>query len=113
MVLRFGLRRRPGMLDLYDKQQGDLMLAALRAQSARSTKEISQVETTDEWNFRIWTDGELAAFIARGTKSGNAKLAEAEMRRRESWQTPARWSLVVSCFALLVSFVALLVSVLT
>jgi hypothetical protein len=57
--------------------------------------------------FQKWPDEDLADLIARNPDTAHARLAASEVRRREAWQTPARWSLLVSIAALLVSIVAL------
>ncbi len=108
MVLRrFFPPRRDGMLEHYDEESVEAWLEAL---GPKERKEAAS-ERRDYWNFRLWTDEDLAELVSRDRKNANHRLAEIEIRRRESWQTPARWSLVVSTAAFLVSLAALLVSI--
>lgn len=108
MVLDRSVRRH-GMLEQYDKEVSDHIVASLKAQGG-DRGALDSLSDRTYWNFRIWTDEDLAELIARGGRDANTRLAEIEMRRRESWQTPARWSLLVSLLALIVSIVALGVS---
>jgi len=37
-------------------------------------------------------------------------MAESELRRREAWNTPAKWALIVSALALVLSIASLVIS---
>jgi hypothetical protein len=96
------------MLDRYDEESTEAWLDTLGDDGRRGAAS----ERSDYWNFRIWTDEDLAELVSRGGQNANTRLAEIEIRRRESWQTPARWSLVMAGLSLLVSIIALAVSLL-
>lgn len=104
-------KRIPGMLDQYDQNVGQQLIDSLRVglgTSYDSAFEKFAAKTTP--NFAIWTDEDLAELIARNRPTGETELARSEMRTRESWRTPARWSFIVACLALAVSIVAVLIS---
>lgn len=110
MVLsRFRPVQRDGMLDRYDDESVEAWLGSL----AEEDRDEVAPERRDYWNFRIWTDQDLAEFVSREKQDANTYLAEIEIRRRESWQTPARWSLGVSVLALLVSLGALVITLIS
>ena len=53
-----------------------------------------------------FTDNELAEVIAREPTSKLGLLAARVQRQRESWRTPARWSLIVALCSLAVAVAA-------
>jgi len=59
-------------------------------------------------NFTIWPDDELHELISRDPATRDALMAQAEVRRRERWDGPVRWSLAVSIGAVLISAIALI-----
>lgn len=52
---------------------------------------------------RRLVDEELAELAASETNTKLGRLAESEMRTREAWRGPGRWSLIVAALALVVS----------
>lgn len=54
-----------------------------------------------------FTDDELAEVIGREPTSKLGQLAARVQRQRESWRTPAKWSLFVALCSLAVAIVAL------
>lgn len=60
------------------------------------------------WRIKNATDDELHKWIASDQIASDVKSkAQSELRRRESWRTPAKWALVVSCISLLFSALAI------
>jgi hypothetical protein len=57
-------------------------------------------------HIRRMPDDELAE-LARSPASKLGQLAASEMRSRESWRGPGRWSLIVASLALLASLAAI------
>lgn len=106
-MVRIRVRREPGRLAEFDAMASERMLASLSAQGSSYEDAFDKLAAGPPLTFRDWTDAELAELIARNPESAPARLAASEIRRREAWQTPARWSLMVSALALLLSAVAL------
>ena len=52
------------------------------------------------------TDEELAELLARHPSTKESQLAASEMRRRESWRTPARWAVLISLLSFALALVA-------
>lgn len=55
---------------------------------------------------RRFNDDELATVIAREPTSKLGLLAARTQRERESWRTPARWSLIVALCSLAIAIAA-------
>lgn len=100
-------RRRPGHLAEYDNNIARAAADSLRAQAGYD-EAFDRLTEDPPLKFGEWTDGDLAELIARNPNTAPALQAAREVRRREAWQTPARWSLYVSIFALGVSIAALI-----
>ncbi len=101
-------RPTPGRLAQYDEVMGDKLVASLSS-GATLLKERDPRTSDYGWpNVRLWVDEELHELIARNPDTASARLAASEVRRREAWQTPAKWALVVSLFSLAVSATAFL-----
>ena len=98
----------PGKLAQHDEMMGNAFVESF--ERTRTDGGASGTLTTEySWpNFRLWIDEELHEYIARNPDTASARLASSEVRRREAWQTPAKWALVVSLFSLAVSAAALL-----
>lgn len=110
MVLKVG-GRRPGMLARYDKDTGNALVESFQILNSRGASRNHKPSERTYPNYRNWTDEDLAELVARGGGDANTHLADIELRRRESWRTPARWSLLVSVVALIVAIVALVVGI--
>ncbi|HET9334864.1 MAG TPA: hypothetical protein VFO12_00490 [Sphingomicrobium sp.] len=101
------MKRKPGRLAEYDGAMGDRLVASMATKGSSYEEAFDALTADPPLRFREWTDAELAELIARNPDTAPARLAASEVRRREAWQTPARWSLLVSVLALLMSAVAL------
>ena len=98
----------PGRLAQHDELIGDRLVASLSS-GATPPRNLDTPTSDDGWpNFRLWVDEEIHELIARNLDTASARLAASEVRRREAWQTPAKWALVVSLFSLAVSAAAFL-----
>jgi hypothetical protein len=75
------------------------MVASLRAQASSYEKAFDEWAADPPLRFREWVDSELAELIARNPDTAAARMAASEIRRREAWQTPAKWALIVSLFS--------------
>lgn len=96
--------RKRGNLAAYDAALGDMMVASLSAYRGESyEKAFDNLTKNTTPNFGKWHDDELAELIARDPSTAAARLAASEVAKRDSWQTPAKWSLGVSFFALAIS----------
>lgn len=104
------MKRKVGRLAQYDDHMGNLMVASLAMQGASYSEAFDKITGDKTPNFREWPDEELAELIARDGRTAAAKLAESEVRKRESWKTPALWTLIVAGCSLLVSVIAVTLS---
>ena len=93
------------MLEKIDKVRGDAMVASLGGTPVDPS--LDHILDPGRGQVRTMHDDELAETIGREPNSKLGRLAESEMRSRESWRSPAKWSLIVAGLALLVSFAAL------
>lgn len=101
------MQRKRGRLADFDKTTADQLIESLRTQGTSYERAFDKLTKASPINFRNWPDDELAELIARNPDTAPARLAASEVRRREAWQTPARWSLLVSILALGISAIAL------
>jgi hypothetical protein len=63
-------------------------------------------------HIRNWDLEELHRRLATNElHSAERRMAESQVRIREAWRTPARWSLILSIAAFAVSAIALIVSI--
>lgn len=92
------------MLDKIDKVRADGFIASLGGQPAHTP--LGEILDPGRRQVRPMHDDELAAIIAREPSSKLGKLAESEMRLRESWRGPAKWSLIVAGLAFVLSIAA-------
>ena len=98
--------RKPGHLAAYDTASADRMIHSLRIASTSYDKAFDKLAAEPPLRLRRWIDEELAELVSRGPETPVGLLAAGELRRREAWRGPARWSLVVAALALLVSAAA-------
>ena len=103
--------RIPGQIESYNNRRGQELVDGLRIANASYDDAFSALTVKEVPNFAIWPDEELAELIALNRPDAETELARSELRIRESWRTPARWSLVISAIALLISLAALTVSI--
>lgn len=94
--------RIPGQLDRYDKMAADRLVAAMGERLQTHSDLHLQLGVRSWPNFAIWTDDELHELIYRDPVTRDALMAQAEGRRRERWDGPARWSLGVSIVAVVI-----------
>lgn len=90
----------------YDAALGDMMVAGLRITGDSYERAFDKLTKNDSPNFKEWPDDELAELIASDPNTAAARLAAREVFKRDSWQTPAKWSLGVSILALILSICA-------
>ncbi len=102
------MKRSPGNLEKFDAACAERAFSALRAVGGSYESTFAELVDDPPLEFKKWTDQELAELIARNPETAPARLAASEVRSREAWQTPARWSLLVSILAVLMSAVALI-----
>ncbi|MFC4593506.1 hypothetical protein [Sphingobium tyrosinilyticum] len=86
---------------------GEVTARSFSALNSSYDKAFDKFTWPSSPSFAKWPDEELAELIARNPDTATARLAASEIRRREAWRTPARFSLVVAILALIVSAVAL------
>ncbi len=103
--------RIPGQMEIYNHRRGQDLVDGLWIATASYDDAFSALTVKETPNFAVWPDEELAELIAMNRLDADTELARSELRIRESWRTPARWSLVIAAFALLVSLAALAVSI--
>jgi hypothetical protein len=100
------MRRKPGLLAKFENARVNAMIESL---GGRPLPQDTLEEILDPGRKQIarFTDEELAELMARGVPTKEAQLAASEMRRRESWRTPARWALLISVASALIAAAAL------
>lgn len=101
------MKRRPGQLAEYDAAHGQMFVESMRYLNSNHDEAFTPPPEPD---FRTWIDGELATLIARNPDGAPARMAASEVRRREAWQTPAKWALFLSGVSILISAAALVVA---
>ena len=74
---------------------------------ARFEKYANEFADPGRNQVRQMRDDELAELLARNPHDKLGQLAASEMRSRESWRGPRKWSLIIAGLALLVSIGAL------
>jgi len=107
------IKRKPGLLKEVDIVRTGSWVASLGEQHGKGlTPDELKFLEPDGAFLREFVDEDLAELTSRGTNTKLGQLAASEMRRREAWRTPARWTLVVSAVALVISIVSLAVALL-
>ena len=102
------MKRKSGRLAEYDSAISERIVLSLRAQASSYDEAFATLTADPSVRFKESIDEELHELIARNPDSAAARMAASEVRRREAWQTPARWSLMVSIAALVLSIFALI-----
>lgn len=92
------------MLDKLDARLGNWLV---RRGQARFEKYGNEFADPGRNQVRQMHDDELAELLARNPYDKLGQLAASEMRSRESWRAPGKWSLIIAGLALLVSVGAL------
>lgn len=106
-LLGDGMRKRPGLLEKVRRYGVDHWIASFGPQSeAEFDRSFEDAANPGRRVIKQMTDEDLAELIADRPGSKLAKLAESELRVREAWRGPARWSLIVAAIALIVSIAA-------
>ena len=97
--------RKKGSLEQIRRAQFDSWLHAV---GQKGDLEPVPAEMLDPGRSQVkrMHDDELADILARNPSSKLARLAESEMRSRESWRGPSKWSLIVAGLAFLISAAA-------
>ncbi len=93
-----------GMLDKLDARLGNWLV---KRGQARFEKYANEFADPGRNQVRQRRDDELAELLARNPHDKLGQLAASEMRSRESWRGPRKWSLIIAGLALLVSIGAL------
>lgn len=101
-------KRREGMIFLYDEERERRLVGSLIPSKPDSDVDSAPPTEFSWWNFSLWTDEELHELIARNPSARDALMARSELRSRERWSGPAKWSLVVSVVVVLISTLALI-----
>lgn len=103
---RGGMRRKAGQLEqIRSKRIGD-WIDDLKPGSRAAHRALDEFENPGRWTIRRMVDEELADLIASEPGSKLGTLAASELRTREAWRGPARWSLIIAALAFAVSLVA-------
>jgi hypothetical protein len=97
----YGMARREGGLKKIDEARSGDWRHAMGG--PRPLETLEQVLDPGLQEVRRLTDNELAEIIARECASKLGLLAARVQRERESWRTPARWSLVVALCSLAIA----------
>jgi len=97
--------RKRGTLAEVDKARADRMIAGLAGATTHTP--IEEILDPGRNQVRHMHDDELAELLARNPHDKLGQLAASEMRSRESWRGPGKWSLIIAGLALLVSVGAL------
>lgn len=97
--------RKPGTLAKIEEQGIDAWINSL-GPTDDFDKAADEFLYPGRKAIRLMVDDELAEVIAKKPGSKLAKLAESELRIREAWRGPARWSLVIAALAFVVSLAA-------
>jgi hypothetical protein len=94
--------RSPGHLDRYDEEKG---WELVESQGGSRPVDGRMALTPGRWwpNFKIWTDEELHELASRDPTSSHGLMAQSELRARERWSGPAKWSLIISAVAVGIS----------
>jgi hypothetical protein len=97
--------KKSGLLDKIKDAQTESWLGGL--DQKRFDKAASEFLDPGRSHIRRMHDDELAELLARNPHDKLGQLAASEMRSRESWRGPGKWSLIIAGLALLVSVGAL------
>lgn len=103
---RGGMRRKPGNLSRYREQANDRWLASYRHDGPQRAPLTGKYSYPSRALVRAFVDEELAEIIAGEPGSKLGTLAASELRSREAWRGPARWSLIIAALAFAVSLAA-------
>ena len=94
------MRRRPGILKRIDTGSVDEWVRSLSPADVKNfNASADRFLYPDRRLVRRMVDEELAELASRPA-SRLTKLAESELRSREGWRTPARWSMLIALAAL-------------
>ena len=83
------MERKPGLLAKLDSARANAMIDSCRGAS-NTTDTLDEILNPGRKQIVRLTDEELAELLARNRNGRETQLAASEMRRRESWRTPAR-----------------------
>ncbi|MBT2133943.1 hypothetical protein KK137_06315 [Croceibacterium sp. LX-88] len=101
------MARKPGLLAKIDDARTSYWIDSLDPRE-RPQDSVEEILNPGRRQIARLTDEELAELLARGERTKDGQLAASEMRRRESWRTPARWAVIISLASFLVALTALL-----
>lgn len=101
--------RKRGLLERITNAQTESWLDALGDGRQQKDFDDAASEFLDPGRNQVrqMHDDELAELLARNPHDKLGQLAASEMRSRESWRGPGKWSLIIAGLALLVSVGAL------
>lgn len=106
------MRRQRGILEKIERANMDDWLSSIGETTTQSKFDAAVDEFVNPGRKLVvqMVDEELAELAAHKPKTMLGQLAVSEMRRREAWRGPARWSLIVAAIALVVSIVSIVVA---
>lgn len=99
-----GMKKR-GMLEQIKRAQIDGWLRAY-GRHPGGDPPLGELLDPGRAQVRAMHDDELATIMSREPSSKLGRLAASELRSRESWRGPAKWSLIISGLAFALSIIA-------
>ena len=100
------MRRKAGQLEQIRSKRIGEWIDDLKPGSVAAYRALDEFENPGRWTIRRMVDEELADLIASEPGSKLGALAASEMRTREAWRGPARWSLIIAVLAFALSIAA-------
>ena len=96
---------RKGFLKELDDTRIGAWVGSLRGRN-EFDETLEEILDPGRKHVRRLDDDELAEVLAREPDSKLGRLAASELRSRESWRGPRKWSLVISGLAFVLSMLA-------
>lgn len=102
------MRRKPGLLAEIEAIGVGAWIRSLDGKTSKRQLDKALQRSLHPGKGEIvrMVDEELADLVSRQPRGKLGELAASEMRRREAWRGPARWSLIIAALAFIVSAAA-------
>ncbi|PIW55238.1 MAG: hypothetical protein COW16_07125 [Sphingomonadales bacterium CG12_big_fil_rev_8_21_14_0_65_65_10] len=98
--------RRTGLWQKIKTAQTNSWLQALGGERSAFNEAAAELLDPGRREVQRMSDDDLTAIIEERPGTRLSTLAQSELKVRESWRGPARWSLLISLLAFILSMVA-------
>lgn len=98
--------RRTGLWQRIKTAQTDSWLQAMGGERSAFNEAAAELFNPGRNEVKRMSDDDLSAIIEERPGTRLSTLAQSELKVRESWRGPARWSLLISLLAFILSIVA-------